>query len=262
MCKSQNRKEEKSKTTYKRDLRNLQIELVKLQRHIIKNNLQLIVIFEGRDASGKDGVIKRITKHLSPRETRVMALGKPSNRDEHSWYFRRYVNYLPSAQEMVIMNRSWYNRAGFERVMRFCSTAEYDEFMRTVQSFEEMRVESGYQIVKYYLDITKREQKKRLADRRNNPLKQWKSSPVDAVAVNRWDDYTLARNEILNRTSSSKSPWYFVQANDKKAARINVIRHILSVVDCPDKDQHCARPDTNIVFKYNQKHLINGALAS
>jgi polyphosphate kinase 2 len=246
---------------YKAALRALQIELVKLQRHIIKNDLQILVLFEGRDAAGKDGTIKRITQHLSPRETRVVALGKPSDRDRHSWYFQRYVPHLPSTEEMVLMNRSWYNRAGVERVMGFCSDAEYERFMRTVLPFEHMLVGSGIQLFKYYLDISKEEQKRRLADRRVDPLKQWKISPIDKVAVRHWDDYSAARNEMFDRTHNETTPWYVVRADDKKQARLNVIRHLMSRVDCPDKDQHAADPDPSIVFTYHQGCIESGAIA-
>lgn len=195
---------------YKENLRRLQIELVKLQRHLIKNDLQILVLFEGRDAAGKDGVIKRITQHLSPRETRVVALGKPSDRDRHSWYFQRFVPYLPSTQEMVLMNRSWYNRAGVERVMGYCSDAEYEDFMKSVLAFENTLVSAGIQLVKYYLDISKDEQKRRLQDRRIDPLKQWKISPIDKVAIKHWDDYSAARDEMFARThnESSLGTWF------------------------------------------------------
>src|SRR3974390_703987 len=182
---------------YKDALRTLQVELVKVQRHIIKHGHRVLVIFEGRDASGKDGAIKRILQHLSPRETRVVALGKPSDRDRTSWYFQRYATHLPAAQELVLFNRSWYNRAGVERVMKFCTGREYERFMEDVLPFEHMLIGSGIQIMKYYLDITKKEQKRRLKDRRQDPLKQWKTSPIDQVAVKRWDDYTKARDEML-----------------------------------------------------------------
>lgn len=247
--------------SYKETLRHLQVELVKLQRHLIKNDLQILILFEGRDAAGKDGVIKRITQHLSPRETRVMALGKPSDRDRHSWYFQRYVPHLPQTREMVLMNRSWYNRAGVERVMGYCTDVEYEEFTRSVLPFEHMLVDSGVQLFKYYLDISKEEQKRRLEDRRVNPLKQWKISPIDTVAIKHWDDYSAARNEMFVRTHNPITPWHVVRADDKKQARLNVIRHLMSLVDCPDKDKHAANPDPEIVFSYDDKHLINGGIA-
>lgn len=261
-----NKKTKKSRQTdlenYKQTLQNLQVELVKLQRHLIKNDLQILILFEGRDAAGKDGVIKRVTEHLSPRETRVVALGKPSDRDRQSWYFQRFAPHLPSTQEMVLMNRSWYNRAGVERVMGFCSEEEYEEFMRFVLPFEHMLVGAGIQLFKYYLDISKDEQKRRLKDRRLDPLKQWKISPIDAVAVEHWDDYSNARNEMLVRTHNEITPWHVVRADDKKQTRLNVIRHLMSRVDCPDKDEHMADPDPDIVFAYDEAYLLKGAIAS
>ncbi len=247
----------KKKPSYKTELRELQIQLVKLQRHIIKNNLQLLVIFEGRDAAGKDGVIKRITEHLSPRETRVVALGKPSERDTNSWYFQRYSAHLPSRQEMVLMNRSWYNRAGVEKVMGFCSEKEYKQFMKAVVPFEKMLCDTGIQIIKYYLDISRDEQQSRLDDRRINPLKQWKISPIDTTAIEHWDDYSLARDKMLQHSHSDHAPWYIVKANNKKCARLNVIRHLLSIVDCPDKDQHLMKPDSGTVYPFNEKLLTD-----
>ena len=239
-------------------LRALQIELVKVQRHIIKHGHKLLVILEGRDAAGKDGTIKRIVEHLSPRETRVVALGKPSDREVTCWYFQRYVRHLPAAHEWVLFNRSWYNRAGVERVMGFCTEAESERFLEEVVPFEHMLVASGIQIVKYYLDITRKEQKRRLRDRRHDPLKQWKTSPVDQVAIKHWRDYTEARDLMLARTSSPLSPWILVRADDKHAAHLNVIRDLLSRVECPKADKHLATPDSNIVFPYDEIHVRAG----
>jgi polyphosphate kinase 2 len=246
---------------YRTSLRTLQVELVKLQRHIIKFDHRLLIIIEGRDAAGKDGVIKRVVEHLSPRETRVVALSKPSDHDTRSWYFQRYAPHLPSSQEMVLMNRSWYNRAGVERVMGFCTDAEYEEFMAMVLPFEHMLLKSGIQILKYYLDISKDEQKRRLKDRRRDPLKQWKVSPIDSVAVKHWDAYSGARNAMLERTHNEITPWYVVRADDKKRARLNLIRHVLSRIDCPDKDEHAARPDKEVVFAYDKAQLKSGVIA-
>tara|TARA_R110000787_G_scaffold20785_57_gene61862 strand:- start:1237 stop:2025 length:789 start_codon:yes stop_codon:yes gene_type:complete len=261
MSKKAKKNDKPASEGYRKSLHHLQVELVKLQRHLIKHDLQILILFEGRDAAGKDGVIKRITQHLSPRETRIVALGKPSDRDRNSWYFQRYVPYLPATQEMVLMNRSWYNRAGVERVMGFCSNAEYENFMRSVLPFEHMLVDNGIQIVKYYLDISKEEQVRRLKDRRIDPLKQWKISPIDKVAIKHWDDYSAARNEMFERTHNGITPWHIVQADDKKQARLNVIRHLMSLVDCPDKDEHAAKPDPDIVFAYDEKHLEREAIA-
>jgi len=261
MKKSLKKHAQQPSQNYKKTLRSLQIELVKLQRHLIKNDLKILVLFEGRDSSGKDGVIKRITQHLSPRETRVVALGKPSDRDTRSWYFQRYVSHLPAAQEMVLMNRSWYNRAGVERVMGFCSDGEYEDFMKSVVPFEHMLVSSGIQLFKYYLDISKDEQKRRLKDRRVDPLKQWKISPIDQVAIKNWDKYSSARNEMFAQTHNEMTPWYVVRADDKKQARINVIRHLMSRVICPDKDEHEAHPDPEIIFSYDDLQRGNRSIA-
>ena len=238
---------------YRAALHDLQVELVKVQRHIIKHGHRVLVIFEGRDAAGKDGTIKRIVQHLSPRDIRVVALGKPSDHDRASWYFQRYVPHLPSAQEMILFNRSWYNRAGVEHVMGFCSTREYEDFLGAVLPFEHMLIGSGIQIMKYYLDISKNEQKTRLRDRKTDPLKQWKTSPIDAVAVKHWKHYTDARDRMLETTSSPESPWIVVRADDKRAARLNVIRDLISRLACPETDKHLASPDRNIVFPYQAK---------
>ncbi len=235
---------------YKEELRTLQIQLTTLQRHLIEHGHQLLVLFEGRDCSGKDGVIKRITQHLSPRETRVVALGKPSCREQDEWYFQRYVSHLPAQGECVLFNRSWYNRAGVETVMGFCSTAEYETFMTAVIPFERLLSQSGLQIIKYYLDISRDEQEQRLADRRKDPLKHWKISPVDAAALEHWDDYSRARDAMLEQTSHDEAPWIVVQADDKKTARLNVIRDLLSRIACPDVDAHAFMPDEDIVFAY------------
>lgn len=236
---------------YKDRLISLQIELVKLQRHFIRNNDKILVIFEGRDAAGKDGVIKRIVQHLSPRETRVVALGKPSDREQSSWYFQRYVPHLPAASELVLFNRSWYNRAGVERVMGFCTDAEYEEFMGSVVEFEDMLVRSGVKLLKYYLDIEREEQASRLAARKTDPLKQWKISPIDDQALVFWDQYSQARNQMLARTHSAVSPWTLVHANDKKQARINVISDMLSRLRYEGKDEALVKPDTCVVMAYD-----------
>ncbi|MAC58379.1 MAG: polyphosphate kinase 2 [Novosphingobium sp.] len=246
---------------YKQRLRELQIELVKFQRHLIKFDHKVLVLFEGRDAAGKDGAIKRIVQHLSPRDTRVVALGKPSEKDVSSWYFQRYVSHLPSSQEMVLLNRSWYNRAGVERVMGFCSGDQYHEFMATVIDFEHLLVRSGIQVFKYYLDVSKKEQRKRLRDRKTDPLKQWKTSPIDAVAIKHWDDYTAARDAMLEGTHNAVTPWYIVRADNKKLARLNIIRDLMRRVECPDKDEHAATPDREIVFPYESRFASDGTLA-
>lgn len=250
-----------SKKDYKNSLHKLQVELVKLQRHFIKCNDKILIILEGRDASGKDGTIKRIVQHLSPRETRVVALGKPSDRDRSSWYFQRFTPHLPAAQELVLFNRSWYNRAGVERVMGFCTKDEYEEFMGSVSNFESMLVHSGVKLIKYYLDISKGEQKRRLSDRKADPLKQWKISPIDEQAMKYWRAYSLARNEMLARSHNPTAPWTLVRANDKRAARLNIIKDLLNRLHYTDKDEKLIRPDPQIVFTYDVSNLENGQLA-
>lgn len=235
---------------YDEQLHALQVELVKLQRHIISSGDRILVLFEGRDTAGKDGCIKRIIKHLSPRETRVVALGKPSDRERNSWYFQRYVAHLPVSEELILFNRSWYNRAGVEHVMGFCSSAEYAEFMLSVPKFEEMLVHSGIKLLKYYFDISKEEQIRRLDERQRDPLKQWKTSPIDAAAVKHWKAYSTARDTMLLRTHTTTSPWNIVRADDKRLARLNMIRDMLSRLHYADKDKLLVQPDKNIVFEF------------
>ena len=246
---------------YHQDLREVQIELVKFQKHLIRENQKVLIIFEGRDAAGKDGTIKHFTEHLSPRETRVVALGKPSDREQTQWYFQRYVYHLPSAQEMVFMNRSWYNRAGVERVMGFCTNDQYEEFMETVPSFEQMIVRSGIRLFKYYLDIDRDEQKRRLESRLDDPLKQWKISPIDMAAQKHWEDYSNARNQMFARTHSALAPWIVVRADNKDHARIHVIRDFLSRVSYKGKKEAVVLPDPTTVFLYSRSYLDNSMIA-
>ncbi len=236
--------------TYEADLRLLQIELVKLQRHIIQKGKRLLVIFEGRDTAGKDGSIKSITENLSPRDTKVVALAAPSSIEEHEWYFQRYVAQLPSAGEMILFNRSWYNRAGVEKVMGFCTDDQYKLFISTVNDFESLLVRSNIQIVKYYLDISKEEQAKRLKDREKDPLKQWKISPIDQKAQKMWDAYSDARDKMLKQTSSSDAPWTVINANDKKLAHLNLIADLLSRFSYPEKDKKILKIDPKIVLTW------------
>ncbi|GAC1419559.1 MAG: polyphosphate kinase 2 [Burkholderiaceae bacterium] len=247
--------------SYKRTLHELQVELVKLQRHFINCNDKILIILEGRDAAGKDGTIKRIVEHLSPRETRVVALGKPSDHDRNCWYFQRYVPHLPAAQELVLFNRSWYNRAGVERVMGFCSDEEYEDFMGSVSTFENMLVRSGVKLFKYYLDISKAEQAKRLKDRKRDPLKQWKISPIDDQALKRWKAYSLARNEMLARTHNPVAPWILVHADDKQSARINIIKDLLGRLHYNEKNKQLVRTDPQVVFSYDPANLESLRLA-
>lgn len=252
---------ELTKKEYKETLLELQIELTRLQRHYIERNERILIIFEGRDAAGKDGTIKRITQHLSPREVRVVALSKPSDRDRSQWYFQRYVAHLPAAQELVLFNRSWYNRAGVEKVMGFCTDAEYDEFMDSVPEFESMLVRSGIRFFKYYLDISKDEQKARLHERKTNPLTQWKTSPLDDYAIRKWDQYSRCRNRMLAQTHHAVTPWTVVRADNKQQARINVIRDILSRVDYDNKDRKRTVPDRQIVMPFDSEQITNGVLS-
>ncbi len=252
----------KAKERYKRAKQKLQEELVKLQRHFIAHDQKILIIFEGRDASGKDGAIKRIVQYLSPRETRVVALGKPSDRDRTNWYFQRYVRHLPSAQELVVFNRSWYNRAGVERVMGFCTKEELEEFLSSVNNFEDMLIRSGVKLFKYYLDIDKPEQKRRLWIRRSDPLKQWKTSPIDLQAVKRWKEYSAARNDMLVRTHHPQTPWTMVCTNDKRSARINIMKDLLGRLDYTGKDKRLVRPDRKIVFDFDPAGIENGMIST
>lgn len=250
------------KRGYRASLHGLQVELVKLQRHFIENGDKIVVLFEGRDASGKDGVIKRIVRHLSPRETRVVALGKPSDRERTGWYFQRYVPFLPAAQEFVLFNRSWYNRAGVERVMGFCTQQEYDEFMMSVTDFEEMLVRSGIKLFKYYLDISREVQEERLAARRADPLKQWKISPIDDRAIELWTPYSDARDEMLERTHTALTPWTIVRADRKRSARLNLIRNLLRRLDYEGKTgPNGLQEDPDIVFRYDVGAAGEGGMA-
>ncbi|MEP6749717.1 MAG: polyphosphate kinase 2 [Bacteroidota bacterium] len=221
----------------KKTLHELYIELVKLQKEIIASDIKLLVILEGRDAAGKDGTVKRIIKHLSPRDTRVVALGKPTDFQEREWYFQRYVSHLPASGEFVLFNRSWYNRLGVEKVMGFCTDRQYKSFFTEVASFENGLVEADFIILKYYLDISKKEQENRLEDRRKDPLKQWKISPIDEVAHKHWKDYSDARDEMLLRTNFKHAPWFIVNADNKHEAHIALITHLLDRMEYHNKDK-------------------------
>jgi polyphosphate kinase 2 len=234
------------------ELRLLQIELVKLQKSLIANGEQILVVLEGRDTAGKDGTIKAITEHLSPRETRVVALGKPSDVEADQWYFQRYIAQLPKRGEFVLFNRSWYNRAGVEMVMGFCSKAQYATFLSTVNSLESILIQSGITVLKYYLDISKKEQKLRLASRENDPLKQWKISPIDQQAQKKWNAYSTYRNAMLLKTSTVEAPWTIVRANNKKEAHLNLIRHLLLRVTYANKNKRLLKPNADIIFTFNQ----------
>ena len=236
-------------------LHGLYIELVKLQKEIIASGLKLVVILEGRDTAGKDGTIKRIVKHLSPRETIVVALGKPSDRQDIEWYFQRYTAHLPVSGEFVLFNRSWYNRAGVEKVMKFCTEKQYKSFFKEVELFEETLVNAGFIIFKYYLDISKKEQGRRLEDRHKDPLKQWKISPIDEAATEHWKDYSDARDEMLLKTNFNRSAWYIVNADDKDETHISLISHLLRHCDYPHKDEKALSHTCDLVYNATPENI-------
>ena len=215
---------------YEKELARLQIELIKLQEHILNKGLKVVVIFEGRDSAGKGGTIQRITEPLNPRICRVVALGTPTEREKTQWYFQRYVSQLPAAGEIVFFDRSWYNRAGVERVMGFCTAEEYHEFLRSCPEFERMLVHSGIILIKYWLSVDADEQERRFRRRIKNPAKRWKLSEVDLESRKRWIDYSRAKDEMFKYTDIKQAPWYVVDAHDKKRARLNCIHHLLSLI--------------------------------
>ncbi|MDH3386383.1 MAG: polyphosphate kinase 2 [Gammaproteobacteria bacterium] len=223
-----------SNKEYEQELAKLQIELVKLQEWIKEKGLKVVCIFEGRDAAGKGGVIKRITESLNPRICRVVALGTPTERDKTQWYFQRYVPHLPAAGEMVLFDRSWYNRAGVERVMGFCSDAEYEEFMRSCPEFERMLVRSGIILIKYWFSVSDEEQERRFQGRIKDPTKRWKLSPMDLESRNKWLEYSKAKDQMFAYTDIKQAPWYVVNADIKKHARLNCIKHLLSMIPYED----------------------------
>ena len=234
--------------TYFRELFRLQGELVKLQDWVVASGHKVVILFEGRDAAGKGGVIKRITQRLNPRVCRTVALPAPNDRERTQWYFQRYVPHLPAGGEIVLFDRSWYNRAGVEKVMGFCTDEEYEEFFRTVPEFEKMLVRSGIQLIKYWFSISDQEQHLRFLARIHDPLKQWKLSPMDLESRRRWEQYTKVKEVMLERTHIPESPWWVVQANDKKKARLNCMAHLLdliphgeverSSIELPERERH------------------------
>jgi polyphosphate kinase 2 len=223
-----------NKKTYEKELARLQMELIKLQEWIRFKNLKVVVIFEGRDAAGKGGVIKRITESLNPRVCRVVALPAPTEREKTQWYFQRYVAHLPAGGEMVLFDRSWYNRAGVERVMGFCTDDDYSEFLRAVPEFERMLVRSGIILIKYWFSVSDKEQEKRFQGRINDPTKRWKLSPMDLNSRARWVEYSKAKDEMFAHTDIKQAPWYVVNADNKICARLNCIRHLLSMIPFED----------------------------
>jgi len=229
-----NEKGKLHKKFYEQELAKLQTELVKLQYWVKYKGLKVVIIFEGRDAAGKGGTIKRITEPLNPRGCRVVALEKPSDRERTQWYFQRYVAHLPSAGEIVIFDRSWYNRAGVERVMGFCTEEEYWEFLRSCPEFEKMLIRSGIILLKYWFSISDEEQEKRFRERATDPRKRWKLSEMDLASWDKWVEYSKAKDEMFKYTDTKISPWYCVNANDKRKARLNCIAHILSMIPYED----------------------------
>ena len=237
---------------YERELTKLQIELLKFQNYVKEQGLKVLMVFEGRDAAGKGGTIKRITEHLNPRGARVVALEKPSDIERTQWYFQRYTQHLPSAGEIVFFDRSWYNRAGVEPVMGFCTTEEHHEFLREVPEFEKMLVKSGIILMKFYFSVSKKEQAKRFKKREIDPLKQYKLSPVDKESQNLWDKYTIAKFSMLMASNTDTAPWTVIRSDNKKRARLNCIRYILSNVEYKNKIEE------KDFFKQDKNILISG----
>ena len=241
---------------YEEELRLLQAELVNLQRWVEKNKLRVAIIFEGRDAAGKGGSIKRFREHLNPRSMRVVALSKPTEVEQGQWYFRRYIKELPNPGEVVFFDRSWYNRAVVEPVMGFCNKKQYEQFMVQVPGFEHMLYEDGVILIKFWFSISKEEQQRRFVARLNNPLKKWKFSPVDMKGQEMWDKYTFYKEQMFSKTHSTFSPWIIVRTNNKRTARLESMRYVLSHFDYTGKSRAKTTilPDPNIVFRYH-RHL-------
>ena len=242
------------KLTYEEELKKLQVELVNLQHWVSKNKLRVAIIFEGRDAAGKGGSIRRFTEHLNPRSMRVVALAKPTEVEQGQWYFRRYIKELPNPGEIVFFDRSWYNRAVVEPVMGFCSKKQYDKYMVQVPEFEHMLYEDGVILIKFWFSISKDEQIKRFEGRLNNPLKIWKFSPVDKRGQELWNDYTFYKEQMFSKTHTSYSPWIIVKTNDKKEARLESMRYVLSQFEYEGKEKATTTlfPDPNVINRYHR----------
>ncbi|WP_371864589.1 polyphosphate kinase 2 [Gordonia crocea] len=237
-----------SRRTYERQKRLLQIELLKLQAWVKETDQKIVIVFEGRDAAGKGGSIKRFTEHLNPRGARVVALEKPTERELTQWYFQRYVQHLPAGGEIVMFDRSWYNRAGVERVMGYCSPLQYLEFTRSAPQFEEMLVNSGIHLIKFWFSVGRAEQHSRFVSRSTDKVKQWKLSPTDLASLDKWDDYTAAKEAMFFYTDMPQAPWTVVKSNDKKRARLEAMRWVLSQFDYPNKDHRVVgKPDPKII---------------
>ena len=236
------------RSVYEAHKAELQVELLKVQNWVKITGQRIVVLFEGRDAAGKGGTIKRFMEHLNPRAARVVALEKPTDTERGQWYFQRYIKHMPTRGEMVFFDRSWYNRAGVERVMGFCDSLEYLEFMRQAPELERMLVRSGIRLFKYWFSVTQAEQQRRFKSREHDPLKQWKLSPIDQKSRDLWDEYTEAKESMFFYTDTADAPWTVIKSDDKKRARLNCMQHFLSQLDYPDKDTHVVRgPDPLIV---------------
>jgi polyphosphate kinase 2 len=242
--------ERMSREHYELEKYRLQVELLKFQYWLEDNDRRVVIVFEGRDAAGKGGTIKRFTEHLNPRTSRVVALSKPSDRERGQWYFQRYVQHLPTAGEIVMFDRSWYNRANVERVMGFCTDDEYEQFMTQAPAFERMLIDSGIHLTKFWFSVSRTEQRTRFAMRQLDPVRRWKLSPMDIASLDRWEDYTAAKEEMFRRTDKRHAPWTIVRSNDKKRARVNAMRYFLSQFDYDGKDPSVVtRPDPLIVMR-------------
>ncbi|MEO9575386.1 MAG: polyphosphate kinase 2 [Tateyamaria sp.] len=255
-----------SRDEYETEKAALQVELLKVQHWVADTGQKFVMLFEGRDAAGKGGTIKRFMEHLNPRDARVVALNKPTEEERGQWFFQRYIKHLPTAGEIVLYDRSWYNRAGVERVMEFCEPNEYLEFMRQTPEFERMLTRSGIKLFKYWFSVTQEEQRRRFASRETDPLKRWKLSPIDRASIERWDDYTEAKEAMFFYTDTADAPWTVIRSNDKKRARLNCMKHFLSQLDYPDKDTAVAAlPDPLIVLHadhvvQNSDHILATSL--
>ncbi|EAU43619.1 polyphosphate kinase 2 [Salipiger bermudensis] len=255
-----------STKSYEHQKAQLQAELLKVQLWFQQTGQKAVLLFEGRDAAGKGGTIKRFTEHLNPRHARVVALNKPSDLEKGQWYFQRYIEHLPTAGEIVLYDRSWYNRAGVERVMGFCEPNEYLEFMRQTPDLERMLVRSGIKLFKYWFSVTRDEQRRRFKSRETDPLKQWKLSPIDKASLGKWDDYTEAKEAMFFYTDTADAPWVVVKSDDKKRARLNCMRHFLSTLDYPGKDRHIAKPADPLIVGgaahviHRSDHILGTAL--
>ncbi len=246
------------RASYEKDKAKLQAELLKVQLWAQETGQKFVILFEGRDAAGKGGTIKRFTEHLNPRFAPVVALNKPSEVERGQWFFQRYIQHLPTSGEMVFYDRSWYNRAGVERVMGFCTPIEYLEFMRQCPEYERMLVRSGIRLYKYWFSVTREEQRRRFKARETDPLKRWKLSPIDLASLDKWDDYTEAKEAMFFYTDTADAPWTIVKSNDKKRARLNCMRHFLSTLDYPDKDLTVVTPPDPLIVGH-AGHVIHHA---